>query len=361
MIEQPLEVRKLILEAKGHVLVRGGAGSGKTTIALQKAMQRIDEGLPNGASVLFLSFSKAAVSRIAQASKIDAPAPKRDLLVFQTFHSFCWELLKTHGYLLGSPKVLRVLLPHDERALSDGIDREHKGWTAWQVERERLFRKEGKVVFDLFAPMAAQLLSRSALIRDLVAKRYPLVVVDEAQDTAPEPWSCIEILSQHVQIVCLADLDQQIFDHLPGIGPERIAAIEKCLNPLCVDLGSENNRSPGTEITAFANDILTASVRGTPYHGVSRLRYHPKADFNKLIRQTVGMLFDKIKKGDDDHPSCALLAPYGTGVAKISAALSAGDRPIAHKVLFDQAEVVLSARFAAFLLEPKPNLLSIRM
>lgn len=227
MIEPAQDARQLILDSSGHVLVRGSAGSGKTTIALRKAVQRIEEGLCEGQSVLFLSFSRSAVFRIAQASKTEAPSQKRRFLALQTFHSFCWELLRTHGYLLGAPTILKILLPQDERALSNGATRDSKEWPKWETERRRLFHEEGKLVFDLFAPMAADLLHRSVLIRNLVAQRFPLVIVDEAQDTGPEAWRCIEILASTVPIMCLADLDQQIFDHLPGIGPERIAADRK--------------------------------------------------------------------------------------------------------------------------------------
>ena len=282
------------------------------------------------------------------------PAKKRELLTLQTFHSFCWELVKAHGYLLGAPKLLKVLSPQDERALSDGVDREDDDWPKWEKERLRIFRDEGRVVFDLFAPMAAQLLRRSTPIRQLIAHRFPLVIVDEAQDTWPDAWECINALAPFVQVICLADLDQQIFDHLPGIGPERVAEIENTLRPLCVDLGSENNRCPGTEIAAFANDVLTGKVRRASYKGVMKRRYDPRGQFEKNIRQAVGILFAKLKETTSDtNLSCAIMATYRSGVAKITAALSAGDKPIPHKVLFDEAPVLLSARFAAFLLEPK--------
>src|SRR5712691_12645089 len=93
--------RELILKAQTHILVLGGAGSGKTTIALRKAVSRIESGLLPGQSVLFLSFSRAAVARISDALKTEAPADKRGQLHVQTFHSFCWALLRAHGYLLG--------------------------------------------------------------------------------------------------------------------------------------------------------------------------------------------------------------------------------------------------------------------
>jgi len=153
------EKRKQVLDAPGHVLVLGGPGSGKTTIALKKAVRLIDDGLQPGQSILFLSFSRAAVARIGEASKTEVARTKRYQLSVQTFHSFCWELLRSHGYLVGCPKRrLELLLPHDEKVLSGGLKPPHKGetpnaeWNVWQKERERLFNEEGKITFDMFAP-----------------------------------------------------------------------------------------------------------------------------------------------------------------------------------------------------------------
>ncbi len=214
---------------------------------------------------------------------------------------------------------------------------------------------KGRLVFDLFAPKAADLLSRSSLIRGLVASRHPLVIVDEAQDTGPQAWRCIETLAPLVQVVCLADLEQQIFDYLPGVGPERISRIEEVLNPLRVDLGSENKRSAGTEIAFFANDVLVGRVRGSPYRGVSCLVYNPKTtDYAKLLRVALSISGNSIEKQTGEKSeSCAILAPSGSAVARITAALRSGKKPIPHKVLFDEAEVLLACRLAAFLLEPK--------
>lgn len=355
------EKRQQILDATGHVLVLGGPGSGKTTIALKKAVRLIDEGLQAGQAILFLSFSRAAVARIGEASKAEVQKAKRHQLSIQTFHSFCWELLRSHGYLVGCPKRrLELLLPHDEKALSGGLKPPRKGqapsaeWTAWQHERQRMFNEEGKITFDLFAPKTVELLSRCPLILELVADRYPVVVVDEAQDTGSDAWRCIEILSAHTQVICLGDLEQQIFDHLEGVGPERILHIQEVLQPLRVDLGGDNNRSPGTEIATFANDILGTIVRGAPYAGVSRQMYDPQGDAAQRLRIALGQVYRSVRKATGKWPeSVAILAPGGAGVARVSAALNAGTKPVRHKVLFDEAAALLSARLAAFLLEPK--------
>lgn len=355
------EKRQQILNATGHVLVLGGPGSGKTTIALKKAVCLIQEGLRPGQAILFLSFSRAAVARIGEASKTEVEKAKRHQLCIHTFHSFCWELLRSHGYLVGCPKRrLELLLPHDEKAMSGGLKPPQKGqvpspeWIAWQAERERLFCQEGRITFDLFAPKTVELLSRCQLVRELVADRHPVIFLDEAQDTGSDAWHCIEILSTHTQVICLGDLSQQIFDHLEGVGPERIAHIESVLKPLRVDLGGENNRSPGTEITTFANDIASNIVRGSPYSGVSRQMYHPKGDARQRLRVALGRVYRTVKKATGKWPeSIAFLAPTSAAVARICAGLNAGPKPIRHKVLFDEAAALLSARLAAFLLEPK--------
>jgi ATP-dependent DNA helicase UvrD/PcrA len=353
------EKRQQILDATGHILVTGGPGSGKTTIALVKALCRIRLGLSEGQSVLFLSFSRAAVARIAEEAKKQIPKADQKRLNIHTFHSFFWDILRAYGYLLGAPKRLTLLAPHDEKAMSDGIERDDQdpAWQAWGIERERLFHENGWTAFDLFAPKTAELLTRSERIRFIVANRYPLVVVDEAQDTGPEQWACIKALSERSQLLCLADLGQQIFDFLPGIGPERIQQIESDLRSVRIDLGSENNRSPGSEIAAFGYDILTATIRNDPYKGVSQLNFHPKAERRNLsIRRSVGIVSDIVER-ETGHPpeSIALLASFDRGATVISNALREAASPIFHKVLFDEAVTLLCSRFLAFLMEPKAN------
>jgi DNA helicase-2/ATP-dependent DNA helicase PcrA len=354
------DLRQQLLDCKGHALVIGGPGSGKTTIALKKAVVRIGDGLAPGQSVLFLSFSRAAVARVGEATRLEVPKAQRGMLSMQTFHSFFWTLLSAHAYLLGAPKSLRILLPQDEQAVYGTIKAKDRNdanpaWQAWLAERERLFREDGRIAFDLFPANAAQLLERSEHVRRLITQRHPLIIVDEAQDTNEHAWRCIELLAPTAQVICLADLEQQIFDHLPGIGPERIVAIKKSLNPLEIDLGAQNHRSGATEIATFGQDVLLGIVRGAPYGGVSAFNYNPKLrTLSTVMRMSIGMLQRSIRKSTGKYgKSVAILTHSGASAAKISAALNSEPKPVRHKLSFDEAEAMLMARFAAFLLEPK--------
>ncbi len=360
-MSETCELRDSVLACDGHVLVIGGPGSGKTTIALRKAVERIRQRMLPGQSVLFLSFSRAAVARILDASRLESTKAEQAQLSIQTFHSFFWDILKAHAYLLGAPNKLSILLPQDEKALSGGIDDEDEGWDEWVVERERLFREEGKIAFDLFAPIATELLSRSSYLLASIARRYPLIIVDEAQDTGQFAWQCIQMLAPHAQVLCLADLEQQIFDYLPGVGPERVIAIRETLQPHEVDLGTQNHRSPDSEILAFGNDVLASKVRGAPYKGVSTLIYRPETpppNWNHLLRRALLELFKVIRAQSGQSPTTtAILVSNNRSALKLSNALNAlgsnVGKPVPHKLLFDEAESLLSARFAAFLLEPK--------
>jgi DNA helicase-2/ATP-dependent DNA helicase PcrA len=360
-MNEPCALRDSVMTCEGHALVVGGPGSGKTTLALRKALKRIRDGMLPGQSALFLSFSRAAVARILDASKLESNQAEQARLSIQTFHSFFWEILKAHAYLLGTSLKLSILLPQDEKALSGGLGDDDEGWDEWVVERERLFREEGRIAFDLFAPNATELLSRSAYLLSSIARRHPIIIVDEAQDTGQFAWLCIQMLAKHTQVICLADLEQQIFDYLPGVGPERIIAIREALKPLEVDLGTQNHRSPDSEILAFGNDILTGVARGAPYKGISALPYRPEKpppNWNHVLRRALLDLFKAIQAQTEEKPeTIAILVANNRSALKMSNALNAlganVGKSVRHKLLFDEAEALLSARFAAFLLEPK--------
>jgi DNA helicase-2/ATP-dependent DNA helicase PcrA len=112
---------------------------------------------------------------------------------------------------------------------------------------------------------------------------------------------------------------------------------------------------------AFGNDILIGTPRGAPYKGVSALSYRPEKpppNWNHLLRRALHELFKAIRaQSDKKIETIAILVTNNRSALKMSNALNAlgtnVGKPVRHKLLFDEAEALLSARFAAFLLEPK--------
>ena len=87
--------QKVVLAAEGHVLVKGGPGSGKTTVSILKAGSIVKEHLKSGQRVLFLSFARATVSRVLEAIDDEdeiTPEVKRHIEV-DTYHAFFWRII----------------------------------------------------------------------------------------------------------------------------------------------------------------------------------------------------------------------------------------------------------------------------
>ncbi|MBZ6107962.1 ATP-dependent helicase [Streptomyces olivaceus] len=259
--------RQAILDSTGHLLIEGGPGCGKTTIALLKALKAI-EALEEEQRVLFLSFSRAAVRQITDRMQGLLTRTVRARLEVRTFHAFFLELVRSHGRLLaGHPGAF--ITPDREREMRADFDGDKE---AWEAECRRMAVEEGRYVFDLLAASAAQLLDGSRAVRDLYSSIYPMVIVDEFQDTSTDQWQVVKALSRTSTVICLADPDQRIFGYLPGVDEERIDHAIAHLQPDRFDLSADNHRSPEGGLLNYANAVLhnrahprPASVTVVPY------------------------------------------------------------------------------------------------
>ena len=275
-----------IMGATGHLLVTGGPGSGKTTVSILKAAKFAECDLRRGQNILFLGFARATVSRIVEAIDYEqqiSREQKRRIDV-DTYHSFFWRILKTHGYLVGLPRKLSILAPPGEAIALSQIRGDYVGASRRSdparaekkaredAERRRLARHEGRICFDLFAPFVGAILHGSDRIRKLMGTMYPFVILDEFQDTNDEQWSVVQALGQHTTLLALADPEQRIYDWI-GADPERLKHIREAFAPTEIDLGTDNHRSGGTDIAAFGDDLLTGRRRQESYNGVAVCPY----------------------------------------------------------------------------------------
>lgn len=261
--------KKELLNTNGPLLILGGPGSGKTTIALLKANQIIEQdGLSRGQLVLFLSFARATVSRVEeQVGQMISTDNKKHIEV-NTYHGFIWGILRSHGYLLNSKSPLKLLTPPEAASRFANTSNEQER----TAEKRRLFDAEGIVHFDLFAGLGAELLSRSNSLARIISDAYPVIILDEFQDTNPDEWSFIKELGKRSRLIALADAEQRIYE-FRGADPARISEFIKQYSPQQFDFGSENNRSNGTDIAIFGNDLLAGRNKEKKYNNVQIVTY----------------------------------------------------------------------------------------
>ena len=329
------EKRQAVIDAEGHVLVLGGPGAGKTTLALLKAKPLLARLKP-GQKVLFLSFSRAAVQQSLARCREVLTREERKLIDVHTYHAFCWDLIQSHGRALrGIP--LTMMRPGDEGRASTRFEGD------WEVERRRRLDGESHGCFDLFAHAAARLIEESQHLRRGVADLYPLIILDEFQDTDDDQWRLTKALASATIAMFLADAEQRIYDFRAGVRPERIDLLRGALHPAETDLEADNYRSGGSQIVAFANAVLRGEGPLPRTNDVvfrSYARY--QNSFNSMVHFSVGNAFSMLRQQGIADPTVAVLAPSNDLIADVSDILTqqhgfngAVLQPIDHDVVWD--------------------------
>ena len=341
--------RKAIIAQDGHMLVLGGPGSGKTTIALFKAQKRFATLKP-GQEILFLSFSRAAIRQVLLRCKdILRPIERRSVSV-KTYHAFCMELLEVHGRLLHGRPV-RFLYPGEERLQKSAFNGD------WNIERRRQADQLGVYCFDLFADGAADLLERSVALRTLIADRFPMIIVDEFQDTDDNQWRIVRALAEVSEVLCLADPEQRIFDYRDDIDPRRLDILREVIKVVEFDLGGENHRSPNAGILKFADAVLRNQAPLPATSDVKQASYWPNA-FAATVHAAVIWTFSALRKKGIASPSVAVLSRSNSLISDLSVILSEPHtykaRPlpvVEHDVVWDAELSAAAAVVVASILE----------
>lgn len=337
------------LAYRGHILALGGPGAGKTHVALVRAREEIAMGaLQAGQKILFLSFARPTVARIIEkATQLISPSEIKQLEI-STYHGFAWNILRSHGYLLKSSRLMTLLPPPEAAAHFADIPDERR-----EAEKSRLFNEEGKLHFDLFARMVATLFQRSAKLAGIYSDAYPTIILDEFQDTNADEWAMIWRLGQRSRLIALGDPEQRIYE-FRGADPNRLAEFVQAFQPGHFDFTGENHRSNGTDITTFGNDLLTGKNLGKDYSNVKIARYGFYAGKHQHYPAKVALLSALKRLHKQVDISVAVLVPSKPLMLQVSEYLSAesdGLPALRHDVAMDVESPALAAVVIATILE----------
>ncbi|MCF8060859.1 MAG: UvrD-helicase domain-containing protein [Bacteriovoracaceae bacterium] len=294
--------RQRLLESASNLLVLGGPGSGKTTIAILKCSKET-ANLLSGQKTLFLSFARATVARVIESANDIIPKESLEKIEVNTYHGFFWNILRSHSYLINPIYPLSLITPSEA-----AVRLSHVPSAERHDEFKKMFRNEGVLGFDLFATYTKDLLKRSKKMRSLISGAFPIIFVDEFQDTNKEEWEVIKLLSESSTIIALADADQRIYE-FRGADPARIGQLITTLNPLTFDFGIENNRSNGTDIAKFGNDLLTGATRSNLYNNVEIYKYPYYKKLNEMYSLKTKLLSGINRVKGSSNWSIALLVP----------------------------------------------------
>lgn len=242
----------LYLPVKGHSVVLGTAGSGKTTLALYRAAYLASSELPHSGSTLFLTFNQALVTYIHHLK----PTALKNVRV-ETYHKFARGYLDSRGKMgfnyICEPELKRTLISsavkivasHYQKSkffdrtpdffideiqwiLGNGITSLQEYAAVDRVGRigTNLARKLRDVMFEIlreYLRLRAEqgkkydwddiaFHVRQELLADKDARRYRHIIIDEGQDFSPEMIRSLACaIPEDGSLTFFGDVAQQIY------------------------------------------------------------------------------------------------------------------------------------------------------
>lgn len=239
LTDRQREVIEATATPGSRVLVLGGPGTGKTATALWAARSFLESPQASaGDRVLFLTFSRTAVSQIAQRAPGILTGVGDRIEIF-TFHALAYRILRLFGRYAGFGSDIARIQSNTRRRLL-GSDTQ-------------------QLRYDDLVPAALGILEGSDRVRSLLSSRWPLLICDEVQDTSAEQWKLIEVLGAPRQVL-LGDPHQLIYTFVPGVSEERFAELCSSVDHV-IELEARSHRDPSGAIPALADAVRRRQFR----------------------------------------------------------------------------------------------------
>lgn len=177
-----------------RLLILAGAGSGKTTVLLQRALALADD-FPR---VRLLTFSRRAARVLkARLAASGAHPLTIDRIEIDTHHGAALGILRRHGHP-SLPATWTVV----DRVEQDAVE---KGTTPEAAKAA--LRRAGQLTYDELIPLACATLARYEVVQ---AEGGGALLIDEGQDSCREEWDLDEALLPESWTV-VGDAAQRIY------------------------------------------------------------------------------------------------------------------------------------------------------
>jgi superfamily I DNA/RNA helicase/RecB family exonuclease len=288
LVRQVLQAAPVALDAEqlavvahrgSPIVVQGGPGTGKTTVLIEAALSRIEEG-QNPDSILLLTYGRERASELRDAIALRTTKTMFEPLA-RTFHSLAFSILKMKAkndpdpILLSGPEqenYIRELLQGDIidgykdwpedlhkalttggfarelrdlilRASERGIDADQlaqlgtqEGEKYWQAAAAFWKRYSNSMIMREISAQDAklridpsELVSRASIhlrnnpdLLDQLRNRFTTIMVDEFQESDPAQRELLALLAGNDVIIC-ADADSAV-GRFRGADPDGLAA-----------------------------------------------------------------------------------------------------------------------------------------
>lgn len=297
-----------------------GAGSGKThslVLLLKKIRDRIGKDLlMQGKNVAVITFTNAATDEIF--NRLDYTS----VFHISTIHSFVWDIIRHHQadikklYCFYIEEDIKVL----EKKLDETKNKTTKTYFAnvekLKYQKERLTKAQTieKFVYNPngsnpeynalkhaeVIKISAQMINESDMLQRIIAQRYPILLIDESQDTKKELVDAFfEIQKNYADIFTLGllgDQKQRIYtdgkENIGSIIPNKWEKPRKKMNYRCAKRIVKLANTIGKDIELHAEQ-------------------DPREDANEgTVRLFVIQQYDGINKDEIEQTVMEMMSEY---------------------------------------------------
>ena len=304
--------QQAIFQTEGPVLILAGAGSGKTTVLVNRIAYIIRAGLAQPWQILAITFTNKAAGELKE--RIEAVGGEgADEVWAATFHSTCARILRRYGDRLGFTSHFTIYDTDDSRRLMKEILKQlnidekflsHKTVLneiskykdrmkepkdvktaasydsrlkyiaqAYELYQQRLLTSDAMDFDDLIC-YTIKLFEQNQDVLEYYQRRFKYIMVDEYQDTNKSQYRLISLLSQARNNLCVVGDDDQSIYRFRGATIENILSFENEFKGAVVIRLEQNYRSTGTILDAANNVIKNNEER----KGKTLWTENPKGD-----------------------------------------------------------------------------------
>ena len=281
------EMQQLAVDTtEGPLLILAGAGSGKTTVLVNRVEHIISSRLATPWQVLAITFTNKAAGELCERL-VSAIGDEADDIWAYTFHSCCSRILRRFGERIGYTNHFTIYDTDDSRRVMKQCQKQlgiedklinHKSILA-EISRAKdslispddfrkskiaecyeMYQKELKksdaMDFDDIIFNTVKLLEENEDVRDLYQTQFKYVMVDEYQDTNHAQYVLTSLLADKYKNICVVGDDDQSIYRFRGATIENILSFENHYKGAKVIRLEENYRST-QNILDGANAVIS--------------------------------------------------------------------------------------------------------
>ncbi|MCM1284687.1 MAG: UvrD-helicase domain-containing protein [Acetobacter sp.] len=279
---------------EGPLLILAGAGSGKTTVLVNRVQHIIESGLAQPWQVLAITFTNKAAGELRERL-VKAIGEEANSIWAYTFHSCCARILRRYGERLGytshftiydtddSRRVMKqcqkhlgiedkfinhksilneisrakdsLISPEEYKASAVNDFRKSKIALCYEMYQQELLKSDA-MDFDDIIYNTVTLLRENEDVLELYQNQFKYVMVDEYQDTNHAQYVLTSMLADMYKNICVVGDDDQSIYRFRGATIENILSFENHYKGASVIRLEENYRST-QNILDGANAVIS--------------------------------------------------------------------------------------------------------